>query len=73
LTKKKEEPKFLEEQIRDYYPCDVEPRGRRKMKTFKKFVSEETLDEATFQTTIATLNQDIPTGNYSDPRVVTGA
>ena len=36
------------------------------MKTFKKFV----LDEATFQTTIATLNQDIPTGNYSDPRVV---
>jgi hypothetical protein len=23
LTKKKE-PKFLEEQIRDYYPCDVE-------------------------------------------------
>ena len=36
------------------------------MKTFKKFA----LDEATFQTTIATLNQDIPTGNYSDPRVV---
>ena len=36
------------------------------MKTFKKFV----LDEATFQTTIATLNQDIPTGNYSDPQVV---
>jgi hypothetical protein len=31
------------------------------MKTFKKFA----LDEATFQTTIATLNQDIPTGNYS--------
>ena len=36
------------------------------MKTFKKFA----LDEATFQTTIATLNQDIPTGNYSDPQVV---
>ena len=36
------------------------------MKTFKKF----SLDEATFQTTIASLNQDIPTGNYSDPRVV---
>ena len=36
------------------------------MKTFKKFA----LDEATFQTTIATLNQDIPTGNFSDPRVV---
>ena len=36
------------------------------MKTFKKF----SLDEATFQTTIATLNQDIPTGNYSDPQVV---
>jgi hypothetical protein len=29
LTKKKE-PKFLEEQIRDYYPCDVEPEGRKK-------------------------------------------
>ena len=39
------------------------------MKTFKKFVSTN-LDEATFQTTIATLNQDIPTGNYSDPQVV---
>ena len=36
------------------------------MKTFKKFA----LDEATFQTTIASLNQDIPTGNYSDPQVV---
>ena len=36
------------------------------MKTFKKYA----LDEATFQTTIATLNQDIPTGNYSDPQVV---
>ena len=26
FTKKKEEPKFLEEQIRDHYPCDVEPK-----------------------------------------------
>jgi len=40
------------------------------MKTFNKFVSEENLDEATFQTTIASLNQNIPTGDYSDPRVV---
>ena len=39
------------------------------MKTFKKFVSAN-LDEATFQTTIASLNQDIPTGDYSDPQVV---
>jgi hypothetical protein len=29
LTKKKE-PKFLEEQIRDYYPCDVEPKEEDK-------------------------------------------
>ena len=36
------------------------------MKTFKKFV----IDEATFQTTLASLDQDIPTGNYSDPNVV---
>jgi len=36
------------------------------MKTFKKFA----LDEATFQTTIASINQDMPTGNYSDPQVV---
>ena len=36
------------------------------MKTFKKFV----IDEATFQTTLATLDQDIPTGDYSDPKVV---
>jgi hypothetical protein len=27
LTKKKE-PKFLEEQIRDFIPCDVEPKDR---------------------------------------------
>ena len=40
------------------------------MKTFKKFVSDEDLAEATFQTTIASLNQDIPTGDYSDPQVV---
>ena len=26
---KKEEPKFLEEQIRDYYPCDVEPKEEK--------------------------------------------
>jgi ABC-type Zn2+ transport system substrate-binding protein/surface adhesin len=26
---KKEEPKFLEEQIRDYYPCDVEPKDEK--------------------------------------------
>ena len=38
----------------------------KKMKTFKKFV----IDEATFQTTLATLDQDIPTGDYSDPKVV---
>ena len=38
----------------------------KKMKTFKKFV----IDEATFQTTLASLDQDIPTGNYSDPNVV---
>ena len=36
------------------------------MKTFKKFV----IDEATFQPTLATLDQDIPTGDYSDPKVV---
>ena len=36
------------------------------MKTFKKFV----IDEATFQTTLASLDQDIPTGDYSDPKVV---
>lgn len=36
------------------------------MKTFKKFM----LDEETFQTTIASLHQDIPVGNFSDPRVV---
>ena len=29
FTKKKEEPKFLEEQIRDYYPCDVEPEDEK--------------------------------------------
>ena len=39
------------------------------MKTFKKFM-DANLDEATFQTTIASLNQDIPSGNYSDPQVV---
>jgi hypothetical protein len=27
---KKEDPKFLEEQIRDYYPCDVEPKEEDK-------------------------------------------
>jgi len=27
---KKEEPKFLEEQIRDHYPCDVEPKDEEK-------------------------------------------
>lgn len=27
---KKEDPKFLEEQIRDYYPCDVEPKDEGK-------------------------------------------
>jgi len=27
---KKEKPKFLEEQIRDYYPCDVEPKEEEK-------------------------------------------
>tara|TARA_Y100000996_G_C22473605_1_gene623182 strand:- start:542 stop:979 length:438 start_codon:yes stop_codon:yes gene_type:complete len=36
------------------------------MKTFKKF----TLDEATFNTTVAALHQDVPTGDYSDPRVI---
>ena len=30
FTKKKEEPKFLEEQIRDHYPCDVEPKEEDK-------------------------------------------
>ena len=39
------------------------------MKTFKKFM-DANLDEATFQTTIASLNQDIPTGDWSDPQVV---
>jgi hypothetical protein len=39
------------------------------MKTFKKFVSTD-LGEATFQTTIASLNQDIPTGDWSDPQVI---
>ena len=34
------------------------------MKTFKKFVSDEDLAEATFQTTIASLNQDIPASNF---------
>lgn len=28
LTKKKE-PKFLEEQIRDFFPCDVEPKEEK--------------------------------------------
>ena len=30
FTKKKEDPKFLEEQIRDYYPCDIEPKDEEK-------------------------------------------
>ena len=29
LTKKKK-PKFLEEQIRESYPCDVEPKDEKK-------------------------------------------
>jgi|TARA_R100000789_G_scaffold848_2_gene3001 hypothetical protein len=41
------------------------------MKTFKKFVKEETLDEATFMTTMATLQDPNPNpGDYSDPKVV---
>ena len=27
---KKKKPKFLEEQIRDHYPCDVEPKDEEK-------------------------------------------
>jgi hypothetical protein len=30
FTKKKTEPKFLEEQIRESYPCDVEPKDEEK-------------------------------------------
>ena len=36
------------------------------MKTFKKFMQSE----ATFMTTLATLQDPIPTGDYSDPRVI---
>ena len=34
LTKKKD-PKFLEEQIRDFIPCDVEPKDEKKLKHLK--------------------------------------
>ena len=36
------------------------------MKTFKNFV----LDEATFNTTMNAMHQDVPTGDYSAPKVV---
>ena len=29
ILKKKKEPKMLEEQIRDSYPCDVEPEDEK--------------------------------------------
>ena len=30
VLKRKKEPKMLEEQIRDSYPCDVEPEDEKK-------------------------------------------
>ena len=30
VLKRKKEPKMLEEQIRDSYPCDVEPEDKKK-------------------------------------------
>ena len=32
ILKKKKEPKMLEEQIRDSYPCDVEPEEEKNEK-----------------------------------------